>query len=108
MIDGLLTMALSMAGLVAGIVALRVLLGPPRGLGIGLFTPYRGDPWPHGVQEDDDVHFAWTRRRRTVVWQGTTVVVPLPVSETNVGAEESGDAVVPVQPVNGIEVRRPR
>jgi hypothetical protein len=107
MTDGLLTMALSIAGLLAGIVAVRVLLGPPGGLGIGLFTPYRGDPWPHGVQEDDDAHFVWTRRRRTVVWQGTTVVVPLPISEATMSADESGDGVVPVQPVDGIEVRHP-
>jgi hypothetical protein len=29
-------------------------------LRLGLFHPYRGDPWPIGVQEDDDFHFTWT------------------------------------------------
>lgn len=28
------------------------------------FVGYRGDPpWPHGVQEDDDVHWNWTTRQ---------------------------------------------
>ena len=28
-------------------------------LGLTLFQPYRGDAWPHGVQEDDDFRFDW-------------------------------------------------
>jgi hypothetical protein len=32
-----------------------------RLLGISYFRPWRGDPWPHGVQEDDDVRWRWTR-----------------------------------------------
>ena len=28
-------------------------------LKLSLFRPYRGDPWPIGVQEDDDFHFNW-------------------------------------------------
>jgi hypothetical protein len=32
-------------------------------LHLTLFRPYRGDPWPQGVQEDDDVHWQWSRRR---------------------------------------------
>jgi hypothetical protein len=35
-----------------------------RDLGISLFQPYRGDPWPVGVQEDDDVRFDWAPRGR--------------------------------------------
>jgi hypothetical protein len=33
-------------------------------LGISLFRPWRGDPWPRGVQEDDDVRFDWRPARR--------------------------------------------
>ena len=29
-------------------------------LKLSLFRPYVGDPWPIGVQEDDDFHFKWT------------------------------------------------
>lgn len=29
-------------------------------LDLGLFRPWRGDPWPIGVQEDDDFRFNWT------------------------------------------------
>ena len=29
-------------------------------LNLGLFHPYRKDPWPVGVQEDDDARFQWT------------------------------------------------
>jgi len=35
---------------------------PANRLGVSLFHPYRGDPWPRGVQEDDDARFSWTRR----------------------------------------------
>jgi hypothetical protein len=29
-------------------------------LKLSLFRPYRGDPWPLGVQEDDDFRFNWS------------------------------------------------
>jgi hypothetical protein len=29
-------------------------------LRLSLFRPYRGDPWPQGVQEEDEVHWQWT------------------------------------------------
>jgi hypothetical protein len=36
-------------------------------LGIGLFKPWRGDPWPRGVQEDDDFRFDWRPARANPV-----------------------------------------
>jgi hypothetical protein len=33
-------------------------------LGLGVFRPWRGDPWPRGVQEDDDARFSWVARPR--------------------------------------------
>ena len=30
-------------------------------LRLSLFRPYRGDPWPQGVQEEDGVTWRWTR-----------------------------------------------
>ena len=32
-------------------------------LKLSLFRPYRGDSWPVGVQEDDDVRFDWSAAR---------------------------------------------
>src|SRR6476659_3227586 len=32
-------------------------------LDITLFRPWRGDPWPRGVQEDDDFQFDWRPAR---------------------------------------------
>ncbi len=55
--------------LLAGAIAVGVIfvLGklamvPANRLGVSVFRPYRGDPWPRGVQEDDDARFSWTRR----------------------------------------------
>ena len=55
--------------LVAGAVGVAVILVlgklaliPSNRLGVSVFHPYRGDPWPAGVQEDDDARFSWTRR----------------------------------------------
>lgn len=35
----------------------RIWFARSRDLGITLFRPYRGDPWPRGVQEDDEIRF---------------------------------------------------
>jgi hypothetical protein len=55
--------------LVAGAVGVAVILVlgklaliPSNRLGVSVFHPYRDDPWPAGVQEDDDARFSWTRR----------------------------------------------
>jgi len=37
----------------------RIALRSAIELGLGVFHPWRGDPWPHGVQEDDDARFSW-------------------------------------------------
>jgi hypothetical protein len=47
----------------AGVWAVREFVRPANALGLSLFRPYRGDPWPKGVQEDYDVHFDWSPRR---------------------------------------------
>lgn len=46
----------------ASILYLESLSGTKE-LHLGLFRPYRGDPWPIGVQEDNDVHFDWSAPR---------------------------------------------
>jgi hypothetical protein len=53
-----------LAAVVAAITAGIVWLDRTNTLRLSLFRPYRGDPWPHGVQEEDDVHWQWTRGRR--------------------------------------------
>ena len=45
----------------ATMVVLRIVEGRTRlSFGQG-FIGYRGDGWPVGVQEDDDVHWSWHR-----------------------------------------------
>jgi len=34
-------------------------MGQTADLRLSLFRPYRGDPWPHGVQEEDGVRWRW-------------------------------------------------
>jgi len=48
---------------VAGLWAVRQFVQPANALGLSLFRPYRGDPWPTGVQEEYDVHFDWSPRK---------------------------------------------
>ena len=59
----LLPMGLGIAGIVLIVVIGKLAMAPASRLGIGVFRPYRGDPWPVGVQEDDDARFDWTPRR---------------------------------------------
>jgi hypothetical protein len=61
------TMALGVIGLLAvGLIAVarrsRWGSGLPGSFGQG-FIGFRGDGWPHGVQEDDDAHWAWPGSR---------------------------------------------
>ena len=45
---------------IAGLVGLWIARSTE--LGLSIFRPYWGrDPWPRGVQEDDDVRFDWSR-----------------------------------------------
>jgi hypothetical protein len=52
-----------LVALVIGIVGARAWMARTAHLNLGLFRPYRGDPWPLGVQEDDDVRFNWAPAR---------------------------------------------
>ena len=55
MILGIVAVAIA----VAAVRYVRALFAPASSLGLSLFRPYRGDPWPRGVQEQYDVHFDW-------------------------------------------------
>ena len=45
-------------------------------LRLSLFRPYRGDPWPQGVQEDDEVHWQWTTPHTTASGSGGDAMTP--------------------------------
>jgi hypothetical protein len=59
-------------------------------LGLSYFRPWRGDPWPQGVQEDDDVRWSWIRPRRSTRDDGgptpTTRVRAVHISHPDHGA----------------------
>jgi hypothetical protein len=67
MIGGLIQIGavLGMLGLM--MLGAHLILQSGRGLNVGLFRPWRGDPWPRGVQEEEPVRFDLVgaeRRRR--------------------------------------------
>jgi len=54
-----------------------------NGLRLSLFRPYRADPWPHGVQEEDVVSWRWTPSPAEGEDEATTATVaPTPVATT--------------------------
>ena len=54
----LLAILVPLAVAVIAIYGVRAWLARTADLKLSLFQPYRRDPWPHGVQEDDD-HPDW-------------------------------------------------
>ena len=53
----------ALAGVVVAYVAVacgRAWMARTADLNISIFRPWRGDPWPIGVQEDDDFRFQWS------------------------------------------------
>ena len=62
MTQDFISMMVGLAGIAMIVVIGKAALIQSNRLGISVFRPYRGDPWPIGVQEDDDARFSWTRR----------------------------------------------
>jgi hypothetical protein len=60
---GVIPMILFLSSVAAFLGAVKEWLKPANALGLSLFRPYRGDPWPRGVQEDYDVHFDFSPRK---------------------------------------------
>jgi hypothetical protein len=56
-IEGLVVVA----GVLVASACYRAWTAQTAHLNLSLFRPYRGDPWPIGVQEDDDFRFNWKR-----------------------------------------------
>lgn len=53
----------ALAGVAVAYVAVacaRAWMARTADLNASLFRPWRGDPWPIGVQEDDDFRFQWS------------------------------------------------
>ena len=108
--------------IVAGVVGIAVIVAvakvalvPSSHLGVSVFRPYRGDPWPVGVQEDDDARFSWTRRATPVVDEPrdddslTHVAFRPPRPEpVTPGFEEIAAPDLDVQPLTRVDVHRGR
>jgi hypothetical protein len=62
-VDGLMQLLGGLTGVVVvGLVSAWFVKSGPDALG-GMFRPWNGDPWPLGVQEDDDFQWAWRSSR---------------------------------------------
>jgi len=115
---GFLTFAATLGGFIALIAGLKLVLEPSRALRLGIFRPYRGHAWARGVQEDDNVRFAWSRRRipRYPVQPTWTDIAVTPTSERPTPAVEPPTVVVEdlagegaaTRPVEGVSVHQHR
>jgi hypothetical protein len=116
----LLAILASLALVVTAISGVRAWLTSTADLKLSLFRPYRGDPWPHGVQEDDDFRFNWAPAAATAsvpVFEvgiahvgGTVDVGPITdlTDEASVEEAQSGSLgrSVPLERPRDISVRR--
>jgi hypothetical protein len=59
MIERMILLVASALFIRLALVLVDIALTPAARLRLSLFRPYRGDPWPIGVQEDDDLRFNW-------------------------------------------------
>lgn len=84
---------LAVAGFLAGIVGIKLLLEPANALRLTIFRPYRRDAWPQGVQEDDSVRYDWSAigRRRAPIHPTWTDIVVSPAAGKPTIATEPGD-----------------
>lgn len=59
MIERMILLVMAALFIRIGLLLVDLALTPARELKLSLFRPWRGDPWPIGVQEDDDLRFHW-------------------------------------------------
>jgi hypothetical protein len=71
-------------------------------LNLSLFRPYRGDPWPIGVQEDDDFQWNWKPAPAAGSVAGSSTEL-----DGSGSLEEATGASVAVERTSRISVRRP-
>jgi hypothetical protein len=105
-------------GAVVAIAGARAWMARTDDLKLGIFRPWRGDPWPIGVQEDDDFRFNWTAAARSSD-EGSPLSGGRGIRGTRGAAVAPGDDApdhnliedvaghpVSVEHVSGINVRR--
>ena len=110
--------AAGMAGLLAGVAAVRLLVQPPSGLRLTVFRPWLRDPWPRGVQEDDAARFDWSaaKGRRAAIKRGWEDIVVTPTaSAATSDADPVGGVVedlpggaIAVEHIDAVDVHRSR
>lgn len=76
--------AVVVASVLVGRACYRAWTAQTAHLNLSLFQPYRGDPWPIGVQEDDDFRFNWTTTGATPSVMGVE-----PATEALVAADRA-------------------
>lgn len=82
-------------------------LAPALELGLSLFRPYRGESWPTGVQEDDDLRFRWRAASGPVVGASA---IPTPRAGRPAPPEVSvavGSAAIEDLAVGAVPTQRP-
>lgn len=117
MVGGVLYIVAALAGLVLGMWGVGFVLDPAKKLNLTIFRPYRGSPWPQGVQEDDDARFNWkvaTARRSPIKPVWTDVIVrhdggPIPpdAEPGEASVEEVYGETVSVEPLQATVHRAP-
>jgi len=100
MTPGFLTFAATLGGFIAVIAGLKLVLEPARVLRLGIFRPYRGHPWPQGVQEEEAARFSWSRRHipQAPIEPGWSDIV---VHPTAAGSSPSPDSPATIEDVTG-------
>jgi hypothetical protein len=103
-----------------GLLLVDLALTPARELKLSLFRPWRGDPWPIGVQEDDDLRFHWRSASKKVAdaaprlaTNAGLVAYRTPPPEASVAAgattiEDLPAGTVATQRLDRVTVHRPR
>jgi hypothetical protein len=82
--------------LVAGLLVAKHWMDRWTEMRLTIFKPYRGDPWPQGVQEEDGVRFRLTAARGRETRQDEPADPP------------SDAEIIPVGRIGTVQVGRPR
>jgi hypothetical protein len=79
----------TLASVIAVIVCARSWMARTAHLDLSIFRPYRGDAWPVGVQEDDDVRFDWTTTATATVVEPAVGIVGISGGGVGSGLEQA-------------------
>jgi hypothetical protein len=87
-----------------------LLLQPASELRLSLFRPYRGESWPTGVQEDDDMRFRWraaSTRVAGALANTTPRAAPARSSTLSEPSVVAGSATIEDVPAEAVPTQRP-